>query len=237
LKSASTGLCVSVAVRIRVIPAAAEKLACRLLYERQSVLAVVRSEANDCLPAPCQRRKPPKAVAEGQRLQGAGRQSPSMIEGDDRRQSPPPRQRACRPRQRETMFGPRKAPYRNELPAVCARIHAAADRLWVMAARAAVVVVEPFVFRPGGAFSAPVRRLVASKSFDRIYDTAALFQTISNLHPIGRALPRGRQKIVNPTEVVLIDRNGNARKCIAEAFNSTHQIFVLLYDRRGLNMI
>ena len=73
----------SAAARIRVNPAASEKLAYPLLRERQPVLGVVRSGANDCRTALCQRRKPPKAVAEGQRLQGAGRQS---ILNDRRRQ-------------------------------------------------------------------------------------------------------------------------------------------------------
>ena len=70
------------AVRIRVNPAQAEKLA-RMLPLPQPLLAVKRSVANGWVVGPCQRRQPPKAVAEGQRLRGPTTQphSATVVDG------------------------------------------------------------------------------------------------------------------------------------------------------------
>jgi hypothetical protein len=70
---------------------------------------------------------------------------------------------------------------------------------------------------------------VVSRTFNVIYDGLALFPSITSAHPAGAVVPIGR-RMTRPRDIVLVDRNNEQRKCIAEAFDTTHQIFVLIRD-------
>jgi hypothetical protein len=92
-----------------------------------------------------------------------------------------------------------------------------------------VVVLEPAISRLDGTFEASVRRIVVSRTFNTIYNGAALFPSVTSAHPIAAVVPIGR-RMTRQREVVLIDRNNEQRECIAEAFDTKHQIFLLIRD-------
>jgi hypothetical protein len=92
-----------------------------------------------------------------------------------------------------------------------------------------VVVLEPVVLDAQGGFRAQVRRVIVSKTFHTMYDGPKLFPLITAAHPIALAVPIGR-KMTYPREVVLVDRNNDQRRCMVEAFDTTHNIFVLIRD-------
>jgi hypothetical protein len=66
-------------------------------------------------------------------------------------------------------------------------------------------------------------------SFHAVFDGEALFQTISNTHVLGPVVPIGR-RMSRPTEICITDRNDQEHDCIAEAFDTKLQIFVLIMD-------
>jgi len=99
-----------------------------------------------------------------------------------------------------------------------------------------LVVLEPVLTDGRGDFKADVRRVVASKTFDKIYDAAKLGHTVTGQHPLSTLVPRGKnQRMVYPRGIGLVDRNGEPRECIGEAFNTKHQILILIRDERPLN--
>jgi hypothetical protein len=98
-----------------------------------------------------------------------------------------------------------------------------------------LIVLEPASSDGAGGFTAHVRRVIATTSFERIYNSAALAVPVTRQHVIGSLVPRGKQRIVTPRGVQLVDRNGDQRECIGEAFHTGHQTLVLLRDNRPMN--
>jgi hypothetical protein len=87
-----------------------------------------------------------------------------------------------------------------------------------------------------GGFRADVRRVVASESFAKIFDPAKLGLPVTSQHPLSGLVPRGKkQRMVYPRGIGLLDRNGDQRECIGEAFDTKHQILILLRDNGPLN--
>lgn len=105
-------------------------------------------------------------------------------------------------------------------------------RRYVIANSAAccVVVLEPAVYRADGRFTAEVRRIVMSKSFEIMYDGRALSVAVTGSHPLAPAVPMHRRRMVYEQEIVLADRNGDERRCIAEGFDTKHQVLILIRD-------
>ncbi|MBS1807630.1 MAG: ImmA/IrrE family metallo-endopeptidase [Acidobacteria bacterium] len=93
-----------------------------------------------------------------------------------------------------------------------------------------VVVLEPSVYNLDGGFTCDVRRVVMSKSFEAIYDGKIFGTAVTDSHPLGPSVPINRKRMTSEREVVLIDRNRDERVCMVEAFNTTHQILVLIRD-------
>jgi len=91
-----------------------------------------------------------------------------------------------------------------------------------------VVALEPSVHDGEGDFTAEVRRVVMSKSFEKLYDGKTLCKTVTSSHPLGPVVPLNRMTFNR--EIVLIDRNNDERICIAEALYTTHQILILIRD-------
>jgi IrrE N-terminal-like domain len=96
----------------------------------------------------------------------------------------------------------------------------------------AVYILEPAEFVDGLGFRAAVRRIEVSPTFrhqfGRPRDTV-----ITPDHPLGRVVPIGR-KMSRPTALSHADRNGTPYECVAEAFDTTHNIIILLYPVRAL---
>lgn len=93
-----------------------------------------------------------------------------------------------------------------------------------------VVVLEQPAYMLDGDFIAEVRRVVMSKSFEKIYDGKALCLPVTAAHRLGSAVPLQGKRMRAEREIVLIDRNKDERICLAEAFNNMHQILILIRD-------
>jgi hypothetical protein len=98
-----------------------------------------------------------------------------------------------------------------------------------------LIVLEPASPDGFGGFRVNVRRVVASTSFDRIYDSAALALPVTGRHALRSLVPRGKQRMIAPRGTQLTDRNGEPRGCIGEAFHTGHQTLVLLRDHGPIN--
>jgi hypothetical protein len=94
-----------------------------------------------------------------------------------------------------------------------------------------VVVLEKAVYDEDDEFgSAEVRRVVASKSFETIFDSQKLCYTVTGDHPVRPAVPRKGKRMSFAREIILVDRNGEEHVCIGEAFYTHHQTHVLIRD-------
>lgn len=97
-----------------------------------------------------------------------------------------------------------------------------------------LIALEPAVHDGKGGFCAEVRRVVAGKTFASLYDLAAFGNEVTKDHVLGVLVPRGKQRMVLSRDIGLVDRNGQRRECIGEAFNTKHQTLILLQDSRPL---
>jgi hypothetical protein len=99
--------------------------------------------------------------------------------------------------------------------------------------RACVVyVLEQIEFMNGSGAQAKVRRIEASPSFAAQFGIPT--DTVITLdHVLGRVLPVNR-KMTRPTTISISDLNGTAHECVAEAFDTTHNVIILLYPVRAL---
>lgn len=96
----------------------------------------------------------------------------------------------------------------------------------------AVYVLEKPEFLDGLGFRAAVRRIELSPTFMRQFGHPGDI-AITTDHPLGRVVPIGR-KMSRPTGVVHTDRNGIRHECVAEAFDTTHNVIILLYPVQAL---
>jgi Zn-dependent peptidase ImmA (M78 family) len=92
-----------------------------------------------------------------------------------------------------------------------------------------VIVLEPVISGPDKQFSAQIRRVIASTTFHVNFDCLAFGPAISHAHLLGHMVPIGKT-MTGRRNIKLADRNGERRNCTAEAFDSTHQIFILIQD-------
>jgi hypothetical protein len=97
----------------------------------------------------------------------------------------------------------------------------------------AVLVLDPPTFAGGDGFRTALRRPVASPSFKVkfVLDWPAHFTPSDE---IGAMLPLGNRRMSYGRPITLVDRNGVRHECIAEAFRTPFQIFVLIHVVRSL---
>jgi hypothetical protein len=96
----------------------------------------------------------------------------------------------------------------------------------------AVYVLEPITYCAQSGARAEVRRIEVSPSFAQQFGCPT--DTVITLnHSLGRALPVGR-RMTKPITISLTDRNGQAHECIAEAFDTTFNILILVYPMKAL---
>jgi len=93
-----------------------------------------------------------------------------------------------------------------------------------------VVVLEPAEHDQDENRILPVRRVVMSKSFERIYDGQVLTQTVTNTHPLAGVLPNPGKRMSFERECMLVDRNKEMRLCRVEAFDTKRNMLILLRD-------
>ena len=94
-----------------------------------------------------------------------------------------------------------------------------------------LVVLEPLRRIPDGGFVAEIRRIVVSRSFSEIYDALRFGTEVTQSHVLAAAVPIGR-RMVYPRQVPLTDRNGDRRECTMEAFDTKHQVLILIADSK-----
>jgi hypothetical protein len=79
----------------------------------------------------------------------------------------------------------------------------------------------------GSGAQAAVRRIEASRSFIKQFGLPN--DTLITLgHALGPVLPVGR-KMTRPRALSIKDRNGAPHECLAEAFDTTHNVIIRLY--------
>lgn len=99
--------------------------------------------------------------------------------------------------------------------------------------RACVVyVLEPIEYVQGDGARAAVRRIVPSPSFLAQFGCPT-DAVITVDHVLGPVLPIGR-KMTRPLSVSIRDRNGAKHECVAEAFDTTWNVLLLLYPIREM---
>lgn len=96
----------------------------------------------------------------------------------------------------------------------------------------AVFVLEPIEYQVGVGAIAKVRRIECSQLFLRQFGMP-LDNVISLNHELGKILPIGR-KMTRPRNVVLHDLNGEPHECVAEAFDTTRNVILLIFPVRAL---
>lgn len=99
--------------------------------------------------------------------------------------------------------------------------------------RACVVyVLEPIEYVAGTGAQAIVRRVEPSPAFELRFGRPQ--EAVITLdHFLGPVLPLGR-KMTRPTTLSLLDRNGVAHECVAEAFDTKWNVIVLLYPTAAM---
>lgn len=96
----------------------------------------------------------------------------------------------------------------------------------------AVYVLERIEFVEGSGAKANVRRIEVSPSFALQFGKPT--DTVITLdHVLGQVLPVGR-RMSRPTPVKIRDRNGDMCDCLAEAFDTTYNVVLLMYPAAAL---
>lgn len=95
-----------------------------------------------------------------------------------------------------------------------------------------VYVLEPIEFVEGAGARAAVRRIEPSPSFIEQFGRPTDAE-ITLDHPLGSILPIHR-RMTRPTSLSISDLNGARHECVAEAFDTTFNILILLYPVRAL---
>jgi hypothetical protein len=103
--------------------------------------------------------------------------------------------------------------------------------------RACVVyILEPLVYVEGEGFRAEVRRIETSASFRQQFGLPTC-TAVTPSHFLGRTVPLGKRRMTAPMTLSLTDLNGVKHECVAEAFNTTYNIIVLLYPKAALTKL
>ena len=95
-----------------------------------------------------------------------------------------------------------------------------------------VYILEPIAYVDGHVAQAVVRRIEPSPAFIRQFGRPD--DTVITLdHPLGPVLPIGR-KMTRPMSLSMTDLNYNQYEYVAEAFDTTWNVLILLYPVRVL---
>ena len=99
--------------------------------------------------------------------------------------------------------------------------------------RACVVfVLEPLQTTEGSELRAPVRRIEPSPTFLAQFGRP-IVDVLTPDHPLWPVVPI-RRKMTQPVSLAIKDLNGQRHECLAEAFNTTYNILILLYPTAAL---
>lgn len=99
----------------------------------------------------------------------------------------------------------------------------------------AVLVINPPEPMHGEGFVATLRRVVPSIKFEVCFGSLKWPEQFTPGDEIGAMIPVGKQRMSKPRTCSLRDNNGNLHECIAEAFTTTYQVFILIHAVATLN--
>lgn len=115
-----------------------------------------------------------------------------------------------------------------------ASVYAAAREFARTNPRACVVLVlDPLEEDDRSGFRAPVRRIEPSPAYVAQFGRPAI-KTIMPSHFLWPIIPIGR-KLTKAVPVTIADLNGQRHECLAEAFDTTYNILILLYPVAALS--
>ena len=114
-----------------------------------------------------------------------------------------------------------------------ASIYAAAREFARTNARACVVfVLEPLETDATPVLRAPVRRIEPSPAFVARFGRPTV-DALTPGHMLWPVIPIGR-KMTRPVPLTISDLNGQEHECLAEAFDTTYNVLILLYPETAL---
>jgi hypothetical protein len=93
---------------------------------------------------------------------------------------------------------------------------------------AVIVLNPPEPHREFGVQVVTIRRIITSESWAEIIGAVAWPETILPSHFLWEVIPAGNRKMSSPRQVVIQSRDGVRHKCIAEAFKTPYNTFILL---------
>jgi hypothetical protein len=99
----------------------------------------------------------------------------------------------------------------------------------------AVYVLEPAELVQGVGFRAKVRRIEASPTFIEHFGRPQIVEVTPD-DALGRIVPIGR-RLTRPTSLPIRDLNGDRVEAVGEAFDTTHNIILLVYTVRALKAV
>jgi Zn-dependent peptidase ImmA (M78 family) len=100
----------------------------------------------------------------------------------------------------------------------------------------AVVVLNKPEVDPEVGFRATLRRVVGSESFLQMFAGQTWPEVYTPDDDIGRFVPVNGRRASGKRQLGLTDANGTLHDCIAESFNSGHQVFVLIHVTKALTV-
>jgi hypothetical protein len=99
----------------------------------------------------------------------------------------------------------------------------------------AVLVINPPEPLQGEGFVATLRRVVPSINFKVYFGSLKWPEQFTPSDEIGAMIPVGKRRMSKPRTCSLRDGNGYLHECIAEAFTTTYQVFILIHAVATLN--
>jgi hypothetical protein len=96
-----------------------------------------------------------------------------------------------------------------------------------------VMVLNPAEYCNIAGLRCAVRRIEPSPSFRASFIIPS-DEWITLDHPLGRMIPRYGKRMVQPSTFAMKDRNGDARECVAESFDTKHNVIILIYPVKAL---
>jgi Zn-dependent peptidase ImmA (M78 family) len=96
-----------------------------------------------------------------------------------------------------------------------------------------IIVLNPAEYCNGAGLRCAVRRIEPSPSF-RAKFSIPTEEWITLDHPLGRMIPRYGKRLIKPTSFAMRDRNGDSQECVAESFDTKHNVIILVYPVKAL---
>jgi hypothetical protein len=97
-----------------------------------------------------------------------------------------------------------------------------------------VLVLDPPVVADGAGFHATLRRVVPSPAFVERVGSPAWPPVFTPDDELGDMVPLGKRRMSRQRTLSLTDRNGTDHECLAEAFATPFQVFILIHLKKAL---